>query len=67
MNDLVKYGELVVCVKVGKIKNLTTGKTYTIVRQNMGKHDNSDKEYNNIWVDSRLQKRRDEKLENIRL
>ena len=31
------------------------------------KVDNSDKEYNNIWVDSRLQKRRDEKLENIRL
>ena len=50
MNNLVKYGELVVCVKVGKIKNLTQGKTYTIVRQNMGKHDNSDKEYNNIWI-----------------
>ena len=40
----------VVCVKVGKITSLTQGKSYTIVRQNNGKHDNSDKEYNNIWV-----------------
>jgi hypothetical protein len=39
-----------VCINKGKIKNLTKGKTYKVVRTNSGKHNNSDKEYNNIWV-----------------
>jgi len=48
----------VVCINRGKIKNLTLGKTYSIVRQNSGIHQNSDKEYNNIWVinDSGIEK-----------
>jgi hypothetical protein len=40
----------VVCINKGGIKSLTEGKKYKVVRTNSGKHNNSDKEYNNIWV-----------------
>ena len=39
-----------VCINKGRIKSLTEGKKYKVVRSNSGKHNNSDKEYNNIWV-----------------
>ena len=39
-----------VCINKGRIKNLTEGKKYKVVRTNSGKQNNSDKEYNSIWV-----------------
>ncbi len=41
---------ILVCINKGKIKNLTEGRKYTIVRENKGLHSNSDKNYHNIWV-----------------
>lgn len=39
-----------ICINKGKIKNLTRGKIYKVVRTICGKHTDSDIEYNNVWV-----------------
>ena len=39
-----------VCINRGKIKNLTEGSTYIVVRTNSGKHLDSNKDYSNVWV-----------------
>lgn len=39
-----------VCINKGKIKNLTEGITYIVVRTNSGKHLGSNKDYSNVWV-----------------
>lgn len=39
-----------ICIKRGKIKNLTVGKNYEIVRKHSGVHQGSNIPYSGIWV-----------------
>lgn len=39
-----------ICLNKGKIKNLTIGKKYKVVRRNSGKHQGSNITYSGIWV-----------------
>lgn len=39
-----------ICIKKGKIKNLTVGKFYKVTRTNNGVHYGSDISYSNVWV-----------------
>ena len=39
-----------ICIKKGKIKNLTIGKRYKIVRTNSGIHYGSNIPYSSMWI-----------------
>lgn len=39
-----------VCIKKGKIKNLTEGCFYTIVRENKGVHLDPNMPYQGVWI-----------------
>jgi hypothetical protein len=40
----------VICINKGKIKNLTEGRRYQIVKKNSGFHFGSDIPYSNMWI-----------------
>ena len=40
----------VVCINKGKIKSLTVGKRYEVVRSNSGHHQGSNIPYSGMWV-----------------
>jgi hypothetical protein len=40
----------VICINKGKIKNLTEGRGYQVVKTNSGFHFGSDIPYSNMWI-----------------
>ena len=42
--------ESLYCIKKGKVKNLTEGKIYQVVRIQNGVHDNSGIPYSGAWI-----------------
>jgi hypothetical protein len=41
---------MIYCINKGKIKNLTIGKKYKVIKTQSGEHSDSKKPYNGVWI-----------------